>query len=396
MSDLALQNQQQQQQQIQPITRAPLKLTRGGVELETFDDAWRLAHAIAKTPFKPKGFESPESVLMAMMFARNIGLDPITGIQNIAVINGRPTVWGDALKAIVSSSQECEWIHEEFEGEYPSDDFKAVCTTQRKGKPKQARYEFSIADAKTAGLWGKQGPWQQYPKRMLQMRARGFCVRDEYPDVTKGIYATEEMEGVEITGQAMSASVAADRIAASTSRVSAAIDAVQGAAEPGENQAQAVKPAAYIKPAKSPIEMAGENELTTRTLVVSAVNATSPAAGDFLTVEPATTQNADVVDQPESAPQAEPQRRPGRPRKVAQEPDALEQDAIRFSDGIASVSMGLAWINDREREYPQIVSSAKVSVGVMDASKATLEQMQRLCYLVKLGILRWFNSKDMT
>jgi hypothetical protein len=49
-----------------------------------------------------------------------------------------------------------------------------------------------MEDAKRAGLAGKQGPWQQYPKRMLQMRARAFALRDVFPDVLRGVYVAEE------------------------------------------------------------------------------------------------------------------------------------------------------------------------------------------------------------
>ena len=48
-------------------------------------------------------------------------------------------------------------------------------------------------DAKAAGLLGKQGPWTQYPKRMRQMRARAFAVRDVFPDVLKGLPVAEEV-----------------------------------------------------------------------------------------------------------------------------------------------------------------------------------------------------------
>ncbi len=49
-------------------------------------------------------------------------------------------------------------------------------------------------DAKRAGLWGKGGPWTAYPKRMLQMRARGFALRDAFPDVLKGMISVEEAQ----------------------------------------------------------------------------------------------------------------------------------------------------------------------------------------------------------
>jgi hypothetical protein len=53
---------------------------------------------------------------------------------------------------------------------------------------------FSVADAKRAKLWGKSGPWTQYPKRMLAMRARGFAIRDAFPDAMRGMITAEEAQ----------------------------------------------------------------------------------------------------------------------------------------------------------------------------------------------------------
>lgn len=52
---------------------------------------------------------------------------------------------------------------------------------------------FTKDDAIKSKLWGKAGPWQQYPDRMLQMRARGFAIRDAFPDAIKGIITYEEL-----------------------------------------------------------------------------------------------------------------------------------------------------------------------------------------------------------
>lgn len=51
---------------------------------------------------------------------------------------------------------------------------------------------FSEAAARRANLWGKSGPWQQYPERMLQMRARAFALRDVFCDVLRGLGSAEE------------------------------------------------------------------------------------------------------------------------------------------------------------------------------------------------------------
>jgi hypothetical protein len=71
----------------------------------------------------------------------------------------------------------------------------ATCTVVRKGMPPVVR-KFSIDDAKKAGLWGKAGPWTQYPDRMLQMRPRGFACRDAFPDALRGLISREEAEDI--------------------------------------------------------------------------------------------------------------------------------------------------------------------------------------------------------
>jgi hypothetical protein len=113
-------------------------------------------------------------------------------LQNIAVINGKPSVYGDAAMALVQASPVCDGVDESIEGEGTTNPV-AVCIARRKGR-NPVIVRFSVEDAKRAGLWGKQGPWQAYPKRMLQMRARGFALRDAFPDVLKGLITVEEAQ----------------------------------------------------------------------------------------------------------------------------------------------------------------------------------------------------------
>jgi hypothetical protein len=113
-------------------------------------------------------------------------------LQNIATINGKPSVYGDAAMALVQNSPVCEDVKEYFEGEGTSNPI-AVCVAKRKNRT-EVISKYSVEDAKRAGLWNKQGPWTQYPKRMLQMRARGFALRDAFPDVLKGLITVEEAQ----------------------------------------------------------------------------------------------------------------------------------------------------------------------------------------------------------
>jgi hypothetical protein len=165
----------------------------GGLALASFDDAFRFATMVAKSEFAPKDFRGkPESCLLAIQHGAEIGLSPMQSLQNIACINGRPAIWGDAALALCLASQVCDGIHETIEGD--GDNMTAVCKTSRKGKDANVVAQFSVADAKKAGLWGKTGPWTQYPKRMLQLRARGFALRDAFPDVLRGLVTAEEAQ----------------------------------------------------------------------------------------------------------------------------------------------------------------------------------------------------------
>lgn len=169
-----------------------------GLALATFDDAFRFSKMVAASEFAPKDFRGkPESCLLAIQHGSEIGLSPMQSLQNIACINGRPAIWGDAALALCLASPVCDGIHELIEGE--GDNMTAVCKTSRKGKDANVVARFSVADAKKAGLWGKTGPWQSYPRRMLQLRARGFALRDAFPDVLKGLVTAEEAQDYPVT-----------------------------------------------------------------------------------------------------------------------------------------------------------------------------------------------------
>lgn len=158
----------------------------------TMDEAYRLAKAICLAGMAPKGLDKPESCMVAIMHGMEIGLTPLTALQRIAVVNGRPTIWGDGAMSLVRASGLCEYVRERIEG--TGEARAAVCEAQRRGEPDPIVRTFSVADAKRAGLWGKSGPWTQYPDRMLQMRARAFALRDGFADVLGGLYLREEMD----------------------------------------------------------------------------------------------------------------------------------------------------------------------------------------------------------
>jgi hypothetical protein len=156
-------------------------------------EAIDFSNMLSKSTMVPKAYQNkPEDVLVAVQWGYELGLAPLQALQNIATINGKPSVYGDAAMALVQNSPVCEDVKEYFEGEGTSNPI-AVCVAKRKNRT-EVISKYSVEDAKRAGLWNKQGPWTQYPKRMLQMRARGFALRDAFPDVLKGLITVEEAQ----------------------------------------------------------------------------------------------------------------------------------------------------------------------------------------------------------
>jgi hypothetical protein len=153
----------------------------------------KFGEMVANSEFAPKDFRGKAgSCMLAIQCGAEIGLAPLQSLQSIAVVNGRPSVYGDAALAVVKASPVCEYVTEAIEGD--GEQMVATCTAKRRGYPAATVVRFTVADAKKASLWGKAGPWTQYPKRMLQMRARGFALRDAFPDVLKGLVTAEEAQ----------------------------------------------------------------------------------------------------------------------------------------------------------------------------------------------------------
>lgn len=179
---------------------------------QSLEEALKFADYLAESSIVPKDFQQkPGNILVAIQWGMELGLKPMQAMQNIAVINGRPSLWGDAVLALVLGSPVCEDVVEYYEG--AGDDFAAVCIAKRKGREDKA-CRFSVKDAKAAGLIGKQGPWTQYRDRMLKMRARAFALRDQFADLLKGIPVAEEVQDYaptekDITPRARPAEIAA-------------------------------------------------------------------------------------------------------------------------------------------------------------------------------------------
>ena len=171
-------------------------VTTGGFDVKptNLGEAKELATLISGTNMVPKHYQGKEAdCLVAMMMGSEIGMNPMQSLQNIAVINGKPSLYGDAMLAIVMAHPAFEKIDESYDEATKV----ATCKLWRKGG---STYNATFGDeeATQAGLLVKSGPWSQYPKRMKQMRARGFGLRSLFPDALAGLISAEEAQDMPI------------------------------------------------------------------------------------------------------------------------------------------------------------------------------------------------------
>lgn len=171
--------------------KVPIPITAQGIELTSIEAVWRVATLLYRARLAPVSFKTPEQIAVALLRAIELKIPPLQAIEGMSVINGRVGLMGDLALSIVESSGLLEDKKVQYSGK--DDELSCTITLTRKGRS-PASYSFSVAQAKRAGLWGRPGPWTQYPDRMLRYRALGFGLRDEFPDVLKGIKTIEELQ----------------------------------------------------------------------------------------------------------------------------------------------------------------------------------------------------------
>lgn len=178
------------------VVKAPL---RGGSAVTAIiptdlDQVWRLAQMAAVGKMAPKSLvdgknkdEAIAACAIAILAGAELGLTPLMALRSYAVVNGRPSLWGDGIKAVVRQSGRCEYIRT------GSDQTLGWCEAKRSDTGETKRVEFTFEQAKLAGLDKKSGPWSQgYRDVMMERRATNRCLNDLFADVLGGIVDADE------------------------------------------------------------------------------------------------------------------------------------------------------------------------------------------------------------
>lgn len=189
-----------------------IQISPGGkMFISSTAEAFLFAHMMSEAKMLPPNVSEMQAGI-AIVAGLSLKLDPFQAVQNIAVVNNRPTLWGDALVALVSASGEIE--DENVQWFTGTDGKRIACrvTIKRKGRKSPYEGEFSLGMAAASGLLNRP-VWKANPTRMLYIRARTFALRNGFADLIMGVGVREEEEDaaymkekfsevVEVPGQA--------------------------------------------------------------------------------------------------------------------------------------------------------------------------------------------------
>jgi len=202
----AMDTQEREQGVEKPRTalRNSMEAGRGGVLIRSLQELVEFSKTVAATVSVPscyqhqkdgpdRGRGDPAAIAIGIQAGMELGFSPLAALRAMTLINGYPTLRGEAFLALVRNDQRCDWIElNEVDGE--GEARGVTVRSKRRGHTRIESTRFTVTLALKAGLWNKSGPWQTYPERQLQWRSVGWHAKDYWSDVTQGIPIAEEFE----------------------------------------------------------------------------------------------------------------------------------------------------------------------------------------------------------
>lgn len=153
--------------------------------VDNIEGYWRLANMLVKSGMVPQ--KNPEAAMAILLKAHELGIPAMHAFANVHFFDGK--LVESAALMVGMAAERCAVSYEVIEW----NDQKCSLLFTRPGWSKPLPSEWTIEDAKRAGLLGKDN-WRKYPKAMLLARAQAQGVRAIAPDRFAGVYASEEMD----------------------------------------------------------------------------------------------------------------------------------------------------------------------------------------------------------
>jgi hypothetical protein len=181
-------------QQVEDAAKTVRALSGGA---EAFETAQRMARALCSSSVVPEAYRGNiANVLVAMEYANRLGASVLAVMQNLDVINGRPSLRSTFLIGTVNACGRFTPIRFRFQGEEGKDSWgcRAVAKDRESGEECVGPL-VTIALAKSEGWYAKNGSkWKTIPELMLMYRSAGWWTRVFAPELSLGLHTSDEVE----------------------------------------------------------------------------------------------------------------------------------------------------------------------------------------------------------
>lgn len=158
--------------------------------IQAFEPVIRLASHIADTEFVPRGLRgSAPATAAAMLYGREVGLQPMTALSLTHVVEGKPAINAEGMRALVLSAGHDLQVTE-------ASGAVVRMRGRRRGSDHWTELAWNMDMARAAGVAGK-GVWQKWPRAMLLARCTTDLCRMIFPDVIHGFRSVEELEDLD-------------------------------------------------------------------------------------------------------------------------------------------------------------------------------------------------------
>ena len=191
---------QEQKQEVATQAQQPPQRMVTDFSLGIFgsSDNWNMAGAMAKQLAKsnlvPKEYQNNiANCIVAIDLAQRLGASPFLVMQNLDVIQGRPSWSSKALIGMINASGRYDFELQFDEKEKDGKPFSCQCWTEKKGR-KVTGPVIDMNMAQAEGWLNKNGSkWKTMPQVMLRYRAASFFSRMNCPEIAMGLYTTDEI-----------------------------------------------------------------------------------------------------------------------------------------------------------------------------------------------------------
>lgn len=158
-----------------------------------------MAQLLSKSTIVPVAYQNrPENCIIALDMANRMGVSPLVVMQNLYVIQGKPSFSGSAIASMIRSNPKFRNVELHYVGKEGDDSWGAYVTAENISTGKELKGgTVTIAISKKEGWYQKSGSkWQTMPEIMLAYRAYAWFGRVFCPELLMGLQSSEEVYDV--------------------------------------------------------------------------------------------------------------------------------------------------------------------------------------------------------